>query len=117
MQPSSIEMQSSKTFYGVLSRYHDVDGMVTFNQILEKNSLCLLFEESRHLKRDRKGEGVRREGGKVTSIESWEWEIVWKLYQLKSGEEREASTCPREEDAREGNEGCFHIRAITQQSC
>jgi hypothetical protein len=28
MQPSSIETQGSKMFYGVLSQYHDVDRMV-----------------------------------------------------------------------------------------
>lgn len=54
--------------------------MVRFNQILEKNSVCLFFEESRPFKRhgkERREEGERK-GSRKRSTESWGWEIVWK---------------------------------------
>lgn len=76
------------------------------------------LEESRPLKRDRKGGwGRKRERGRKRNFYRVLGMGNWKLHQLKNGDKREASACPREEDAREGrNEGCFHITAITQES-
>lgn len=59
-----------------------VDGMASFNQILEENSVCLLLKESRLFKRDRKGKKNKdreerereRERSKETATESWGWE-------------------------------------------
>jgi hypothetical protein len=71
----------------------------------------------------RQGRGWEEEGEreeKKLSIESWEWEIVWKLSTEEWGQKEMRALVlekRRKEGAREGNEGCFHIRAIMQQSC
>lgn len=71
--------------------------------------------EKRQERREGEEEGEKEEKRLLWCFK--DEEIVWKLHQLKNEDKREASVCPGEEDAREGNEDCFHIRAITQESC
>lgn len=90
-----------------------VDGMARFSQILEENSVCLLFKESQLFKRVRKGKkiktGERERGREAKKLPQRLGDGKLGIVPTGDGDKREASSCPGKGEAREGNEGCFHI--------